>query len=88
MNSREAGQHAESLACRHLETQGLTLIQQNFFTPLGEIDLIMQDQDSLVFVEVRYRRHVDFGHPKPGIGVPKPRLGSQASAWGPEAVVP
>lgn len=61
MNTK--GQWAEELAKDHLEKQGLTNIQSNFNTPLGEIDLIMQDQDELVFVEVRYRKHTHFGGP-------------------------
>lgn len=41
--------------------RGLCLVERNFRTRYGEIDLIMQDQSVLVFVEVRYRRHQHFG---------------------------
>jgi putative endonuclease len=45
------------LALNHLKQQGLSLIEQNYLTKLGEIDIIMLDKttDTLVFVEVRYR---------------------------------
>lgn len=55
------GRAAESLACHYLRQQGLELIDQNFHSRHGEVDLIMQHRDSLVFVEVRYRKNLDFG---------------------------
>lgn len=39
----------------------MQLISQNYYCRYGEIDLIMSDQETLVFVEVRYRKHKDFG---------------------------
>ena len=59
--TREQGQYTESLACQYLENKGFKLIEKNFNCRLGEIDLIMKDNDSLVFVEVRYRRSNNFG---------------------------
>ena len=63
MNRKRIGNHAESLACRYLRRHGLRLLKRNFRCQRGEIDLIMQDGDSLVFVEVRYRKLTHFGHP-------------------------
>ena len=59
--TREQGQYTEELACQYLEKKGFKLIDKNFNCRLGEIDLIMKDNDSLVFVEVRYRRSNNFG---------------------------
>jgi putative endonuclease len=56
-----SGKEAERWACEFLQRQGLKLVTQNFRSRLGEIDLIMQDGDALVFVEVRQRSHSDFG---------------------------
>ena len=61
MTAINTGKDAEAHACRHLQAQGLQLLQRNYHTRRGEIDLIMQDKDSLVFVEVRYRRQSGFG---------------------------
>lgn len=58
---RRIGQRYEALAERYLRQQGLSPIEQNFNGPRGEIDLIMQDVDSLVFVEVRYRASGHYG---------------------------
>lgn len=61
--SRGIGAELEHIACQHLINHQLTLINQNYTTRFGEIDLIMRDIDMLVFVEVRYRRNIKFGHP-------------------------
>lgn len=59
--SDSKGAEAEKAALRYLQTQGLTLLQQNYYCRFGEIDLVMLDQDTLVFIEVRYRENEDFG---------------------------
>ncbi len=50
------GQKAEKVACRYLQNNGLKLLTKNFHSRFGEIDLIMQDNDTLVFIEVRCRQ--------------------------------
>lgn len=55
------GSLAEQAAERYLRRQGLELIARNFRSRFGEIDLIMQDKSSLVFVEVRLRSNPDYG---------------------------
>jgi len=59
---RQIGNHYEELANKYLVRQGLSLIEQNFSAKCGEIDLIMRDQDTIVFVEVKYRKHSSHGH--------------------------
>ena len=60
--SRSArGAQAERAAAQFLQAQGLKLLQQNYRCRYGEIDLILQDGDTLVFVEVRLRSRDDFG---------------------------
>jgi putative endonuclease len=62
-NRQHLGQKAENQALVYLEKQGLWLLQRNFRCPLGEIDLIMQDQEGIVFIEVRYRSNLEYGNP-------------------------
>lgn len=57
----ERGAAAEGAARRHLERNGLRWIESNYRCRWGEIDLVMRDRDTLVFVEVRYRRSSRFG---------------------------
>ncbi|WP_407074089.1 MULTISPECIES: YraN family protein [unclassified Pseudomonas] len=56
-----AGREAEAFALTYLQQQGLSLIAQNWLCPRGELDLVMLDGDTVVFVEVRYRRHAGWG---------------------------
>jgi len=63
MNRKTTGDHAEQLACRFLQQRGLQLLSRNYRCKGGEIDLVMQHGDSLVFVEVRYRHRTAFGTP-------------------------
>ena len=49
------GQRAEQAAARFLERRGLETLARNYRTRFGEIDLVMRDDDAIVFVEVRYR---------------------------------
>ena len=56
-----AGAAAESAAARLLASRGLTLLDANVRYRDGELDLVMRDGGTLVFVEVRYRASEDFG---------------------------
>lgn len=57
----ERGARAERLAARWLARRGLRLVARNVRFRFGEIDLVMEDGEALVFVEVRYRARQDFG---------------------------
>jgi putative endonuclease len=59
--SRKTGHHYEQLALHWLQQQGLTSVEQNFNCRLGEIDLIMLDNQTLCFIEVKYRKNNAFG---------------------------
>lgn len=50
------GNAAEELACEYLQRHGLDLIERNFRCRYGEVDLVMRHQDTIVFVEVRFRK--------------------------------
>ena len=63
-NSKKArGIEAERFASKWLQNQGLTLLERNFHGKRGELDLIMQHDDTLVFVEVKQRKNTQHGHP-------------------------
>ena len=55
------GSEAERFARTFLEQQGLIFVMQNYRCRSGEIDLVMQDGDELVFVEVKYRSKSQHG---------------------------
>jgi putative endonuclease len=60
-SDQNTGQRAEDRALEYLTRHGLKLIERNYRSRYGEIDLIMEDQRTIVFVEVRFRRGSRFG---------------------------
>jgi putative endonuclease len=56
-----AGDRAERIAAEYLQGKGLAVIETNYRSRWGEIDLILRDRDTLVFAEVRLRRSKTFG---------------------------
>lgn len=67
------GESAEQDACKFLIKNKLKLVSKNFSCKFGEIDLIMLDEQSLVFVEVRYRKNSQFGSGAESITISKQR---------------
>ena len=61
MPSRDTGEAAERHALDYLMQQGLKLVETNYRSRFGEIDLIMRDGEVLVFAEVRMRKNNNFG---------------------------
>jgi putative endonuclease len=59
--SRQRGQHYEALALSFLQNQKLTLLAKNYAACGGEIDLIMFDKETFVFVEVKARSSLSYG---------------------------
>lgn len=66
-----AGQRAEDEALELLRHAGLKLLARNYRCPQGELDLVMEDDESLVMVEVRYRRDRGFGSAAETVGTRK-----------------
>jgi putative endonuclease len=79
------GDGHEDAALRLLEAQGLVLLARNLWTRMGEIDLVMRDGETLVFIEVRARARTRFGGAAASIGHDKQtRLARAAAQWLPE----
>jgi putative endonuclease len=60
-NSRDRGNDAEDACCTWLKQQGLKLLTRNYHSRRGELDLVMQDGKTVVFIEVRYRKNDLYG---------------------------
>lgn len=73
MNTRKVGKDKEELAAAYLEKQGVLIQDRSYRCRNGEIDLIGRDQEYLVFIEVKYRRSADMGHPEEAVGLVKQR---------------
>lgn len=69
--TQTSGKQAEDRACQYLQQQGLHLLERNYTTRFGEIDLVMRDKDTTVFVEVRYRKQNNVVDPLSSIDLRK-----------------
>lgn len=61
MNKRKVGSNAEDLACNYLTSKNFKILERNFFSRYGEIDIIALDKETTVFIEVKYRSSNKFG---------------------------
>ena len=76
------GRRGEQLAADYLVGRGLTIVERNWRCRLGEIDLVAREGAETVFVEVKTRAGLGFGHPLEAITAAKlARLRRLAAAW-------
>lgn len=71
VNRRELGRWGEAVARRHLVSCGYRLLETNWRISRGEIDLIMQIGEVIVFVEVKSRSSQEFGLPEAAVTASK-----------------
>lgn len=81
MDRKQIGMDAEQHAEQFLNRHGLRTLLRNAHCRLGEIDLVMQDRDTLVFVEVRQRRHRRYGGAAESVDYHKQRKLIQAARY-------
>jgi putative endonuclease len=78
----ELGTRGEQIAVDYLERKGLRVVDRNWRCRQGEIDIVAHDRGELVFVEVRTRSGLGYGHPVQTITAPKlARMKRLAFAW-------
>lgn len=78
----ELGRRGERLAADYLIERGITILERNWRCSQGELDLVALDRGTLVFVEVKTRSGVRYGHPFEAITAQKlARLRRLAGAW-------
>jgi len=65
------GQRGEEIAVGYLRQQGYTILTRNWRCPVGEIDIVAREGETLTFVEVRTRRGDCFGTPEESITLAK-----------------
>lgn len=76
------GAYGETLAARHLEAQGMVVLDRNWRCATGEIDLVLRDGNALVVCEVKTRTTLDYGTPHEAVGDAKvDRLRRLAMQW-------
>jgi len=78
---RRAGAYWEKMAEAFLSTRGLRLLQRNFSCRLGEIDLVMEDRETVVFIEVKYRKSGTHGSGADAVNIHKQHRISRTAAF-------
>ncbi len=82
LNRRQKfGEESESIAASYLKKQGYKIIEQNYRTKLGEIDIIAREKDTIAFIEVKSRKSKNFGSPKWAVTPKKQRKISMVALW-------
>ena len=73
MNNIEKGKLGEEIASRYIISKGGKIIERNYRTKIGEIDLIVKTNNQLVFVEVKSRNSLNYGYPCEAVNYKKQR---------------
>lgn len=71
--NRNKGNLGEKTALKYLLNKGYKILEKNFTTKIGEIDIIAKDNDIVVFIEVKLRRNSKYGHPFEAVDFRKQR---------------
>ena len=71
MNRRNTGTAYEKIAADYLRKQGIKIREMNYRISQGEIDLIGEDKDTIIFIEVKYRKTASYGYPWEAVSINK-----------------
>lgn len=80
-NKRSVGANYEKIAGEYLEKQGYEIIEYNFYSHAGELDIIAKHEGYLVFIEVKYRDNDRKGHPLEAISLQKQKSISKCALY-------
>lgn len=80
-NTRSKGEYYEERAARYLKEQGKEILCRNFRCRQGEIDLIAKDKETIIFVEVKYRKNGNTGHPLEAVTLAKQKKITMSAAY-------
>jgi len=65
--NKNLGKEGERAAAEYLRRKGYRVIEENYRTRRGEIDIICEQTGSIIFVEVKTRKSLSFGHPEEAV---------------------
>ncbi len=73
MNNRKTGTEFEDMAAGYIIKYGYTILERNYSSRFGEIDIIAYKDSTLIFFEVKYRSSIRYGEPAEAVDVRKQR---------------
>ncbi|MGB9765884.1 MAG: YraN family protein [Sulfurihydrogenibium sp.] len=71
MNKRKVGSRNENLAVKYLESKGYRILDRNYYSRYGELDIVAEKDGTVVIVEVRSLSKQDFGSPEESLNIRK-----------------
>lgn len=78
---QDTGKEGERLAADFFRKKGWKILKTGYRTPCGEIDLVCEDKEEIVFVEVKTRESTRFGYPEESVTPSKVRHMQKAAQW-------
>jgi len=78
---KQLGKIGESIASKYLIDQGYTILETNYRNVLGEIDIIAQFKEQIVFVEVKTRKSRRYGYPEEAVNARKQKKIIKTASW-------
>jgi putative endonuclease len=66
-NKKEIGKIGEEIASKHIIDRGYVVLERNYRTRYGELDIIAKENNYLVFIEVKARKGTEFGYPREAV---------------------
>lgn len=79
LNKRQIGKEYEMLAAKYLISKGYKILEMNYFSPHGEIDIIAKDGNTIVFAEIKFRSNTQYGNALEAVDYKKQRHISKAA---------
>lgn len=74
------GVTGEDIAVKYLETHGYRVLDRNYTTDIGEVDIFVTDEKTLIAVEVKSRLSLEYGTPAEAVGYQKVKKISQVTS--------
>lgn len=71
MNTRSEGDRGENIAVKYLKKHGYAVLERNYRCHFGEVDIVVTDKKTVVFVEVKARSNTKFGLPREAVDLHK-----------------
>ena len=81
MNTRKVGSFYEKKAIEYLKKENFKIIASNYSCKIGEIDVIASKEDTLHFIEIKYRKNLMYGNPLEAVNYRKQQKIYKTAMW-------